>query len=434
MSTKLPLDSNYDPEQQFILRMTDPVAAENLAADIEAGVSFKENFTFEFKPDMRHAVVRYNGQVYQGRLMDLPCIIESLKTTDKSCFYKTADICQMMICTQGEDNGPLRGTAAYLDNRAGSCSSTFDTSRDNREFQFLHGITPPLKNVLRRRFRKTRKKRFVDMPKIEKEVKQLLRADLQAEGVKWEVIWSDIPSTAAHPAQIEGPNASQSDQEPLKSSSAGNLAGTEDEDEDEEGTRAYAIDRRDVFGDISSSSVDSSDNSSEEDAQGTQEHHQIEEQSTTGPRTDLTDTNNPASTANSPTNLRDLASLGSLKHELAAELLLSDSGEDDVDDDLLDHKITGSEDHSGVHDDDLEDDLQTSVAAQLIAHATETANADDQNSTGDVDDVEDLDDDDVIVHRGGELLDDASLIGFADNGNSTDLTFSHVLDLDEQSH
>ncbi|VDP66309.1 unnamed protein product [Schistosoma mattheei] len=133
---------------------------------------------------MRHTIVRYNGQVYQGQIMDLPCIIESLKTTDKKNFYKTANICQMMICTQGDETGPLRGTAAYLDNRPGSRNKTFDISHENREFQFLHGITPPLKNVLHRRFRKTRRKRFVDMPKIEKEVKQLLRADLQAVNVK----------------------------------------------------------------------------------------------------------------------------------------------------------------------------------------------------------------------------------------------------------
>lgn len=41
MNAKLPLDTNYDLEQQFILRMTDTVAAQNLAADIDAGIPFK---------------------------------------------------------------------------------------------------------------------------------------------------------------------------------------------------------------------------------------------------------------------------------------------------------------------------------------------------------------------------------------------------------
>jgi len=30
-----------------------------------------------------------------AKLVDLPCIIESLKTIDKKTFYKTADICQV---------------------------------------------------------------------------------------------------------------------------------------------------------------------------------------------------------------------------------------------------------------------------------------------------------------------------------------------------
>lgn len=41
MNAKLPLDTNYDLEQQFILRMTDTIAAQNLAADIDAGIPFK---------------------------------------------------------------------------------------------------------------------------------------------------------------------------------------------------------------------------------------------------------------------------------------------------------------------------------------------------------------------------------------------------------
>jgi len=31
--------------------------------------------------------------------VDLPCIIETLKTTDNKTFYKTTDISQMLICS-----------------------------------------------------------------------------------------------------------------------------------------------------------------------------------------------------------------------------------------------------------------------------------------------------------------------------------------------
>ncbi|KAA3675086.1 transcription initiation factor TFIID subunit 7 [Paragonimus westermani] len=446
MSNKLPLDSNYDLEQQFILRMTDLTAAENLAADIEAGTSFKENFTLELKPDTRHAIVRYNGQVYQGRLMDLPCIIESLKTTDKSGFYKTADICQMMVCTQGEDNGPLRGTAAYLDDRTRSWSNSFDSSRESREFQFLHGITAPLKNVLRRRFRKTRRKRFVDMPKIEKEVKQLLRADLQAVGVKWEVIWSDPPSANIGTGLNDGMDAhqggiTQRDNQSIQSgdhnaSATGSrqaAADDEVEEEDEEGTRPYPVDRRDVFGDISSSSVDSSDSSGASDEE--QVEPALKPDVSKAPMHTTTPTipsmSSEAHSDNSPSS----TGLETLKHELAAELLLSDSG-DDADSEI--GRRAEVEQTNRPTTDDSEDDIQTSAATQLVADADINARLEEEQAVVMVDVVDDDLDDEVddVVHRGGELLDDAALmIGLGAGSSLTDSQFLNTLDSeDESSH
>lgn len=59
---------------------------------------------------------------------------------------------------------------------------------DAKKYQHPHGITPPLKNVRRRRFRKTAKQKYVDAPEIEKEVKRLLRADVSAVDVNFDVI------------------------------------------------------------------------------------------------------------------------------------------------------------------------------------------------------------------------------------------------------
>lgn len=36
--------------------------------------------------------------------MDLPCIVETLKTLDKKTFYKVADISQMLICKTEPDD------------------------------------------------------------------------------------------------------------------------------------------------------------------------------------------------------------------------------------------------------------------------------------------------------------------------------------------
>lgn len=48
-------------------------------------------------------------------------------------------------------------------------------------------VTPPMKNVRRRRFRKTKKKKYMDAPEVERELKRLLRADLEAHSVRYEV-------------------------------------------------------------------------------------------------------------------------------------------------------------------------------------------------------------------------------------------------------
>ena len=53
---------------------------------------------------------------------------------------------------------------------------------------YPHGITKPLKNVRKKRFRKTLRKKYVDFPEIEKEVKRLLRTDNDAKSVRYEIV------------------------------------------------------------------------------------------------------------------------------------------------------------------------------------------------------------------------------------------------------
>lgn len=48
-----------------------------------------------------------------------------------------------------------------------------DPNKVDKKFLWPHGIAPPLKNVRKRRFRKTLKKKYVEAPEIEKEVQSL---------------------------------------------------------------------------------------------------------------------------------------------------------------------------------------------------------------------------------------------------------------------
>lgn len=71
-----------------------------------------------------------------------------------------------------------------------------DPNKVDKKYLYPHGITPWLKNVRKRRFRKTLKKKNVELPEIEKEVKRLLRVDNEAVNVKWEIVECEEPPEA----------------------------------------------------------------------------------------------------------------------------------------------------------------------------------------------------------------------------------------------
>ena len=75
---------------------------------------------------------------------------ESHKTIDKKTLYKTADICQLLICKEGESSDD-----EFLEED----EKKKDPNKVDKKFVYPHGITPPLKNCRKRRFRKTLKKK-----------------------------------------------------------------------------------------------------------------------------------------------------------------------------------------------------------------------------------------------------------------------------------
>lgn len=88
----------------------------------------------------------------------------------------------MIICKEDDDPIPSDEEDKNKNNKKK------DPLKVDKKYLWPHGITPPMKNVRRRRFRKTLRKKYVEAPEIEKEVKQLLRSDSDAVNVKWEVI------------------------------------------------------------------------------------------------------------------------------------------------------------------------------------------------------------------------------------------------------
>lgn len=111
-------------------------------------------------------------------------VTDNIKKMKLILHYFSAILLQMLICKEEEDH-------TATDEESPVKQKKKDPNKVDKKFLWPHGITPPSKNVRRRRFRKTLKKKYVEAPEIEKEVKRLLRVDNDAVNVKWEVICED---------------------------------------------------------------------------------------------------------------------------------------------------------------------------------------------------------------------------------------------------
>ncbi|KAF8798161.1 hypothetical protein BYT27DRAFT_7228749 [Phlegmacium glaucopus] len=162
-------DEDLAFEEQFILRMPPGEDCEKLKKAIvsrEVG----DDVWFKFK-DSRRAVFHVGNSLFSAKLVDLPCIVESQKTVDNKQMFKVADICQMLV----------------VDNKISSEDQVKKEKSFNiDEFIWPHGVTPPLRHVRKRRFRKRVNRRTIES--VEQEVERLLDEDSLATEVKYEVL------------------------------------------------------------------------------------------------------------------------------------------------------------------------------------------------------------------------------------------------------
>ncbi|XP_024617568.1 transcription initiation factor TFIID subunit 7-like [Neophocaena asiaeorientalis asiaeorientalis] len=159
-------DAPHELESQFILRLPLEYASTVRRAVQSGHIHLKDRLTIEFHPDGRHGIVSVDQVPLASKLVDLPCVMESLKTIDKKTFYKTADVSQMLVATvDGDLYPPVEEPVATADPKA---SKKKDKDKE-KKFVWNHGITLPLKNVRKRRFRKTAKKKYIESPDVEKD-------------------------------------------------------------------------------------------------------------------------------------------------------------------------------------------------------------------------------------------------------------------------
>lgn len=169
-------DTEKDPalQQGLVLRMEDGEDAQYLKEAIAKGQIGPHPSTGDaevslkfIEKNYRRAIVRIRGRMYAAALVEMPCIIESMKSFDKKGWWKVADINQMLLVL-GRCN---------TEEEAKTYPLPRDVNKDN--FQYAHGLTPPMHWVRKRRFRK--RMNYNEIANVEEEVEKLLKADAEWE-------------------------------------------------------------------------------------------------------------------------------------------------------------------------------------------------------------------------------------------------------------
>jgi len=124
----------------------------------------------------RRGVLHVRQNQYAFITVDLPCVIEGMKSWDKKVFMKSVDVSQMIIVL-----GPCKS-----DEEARNYPLPPDV--DPKNYQYAHGITAPMKHVRTRRFAKTKRAKVDDIESIERRVNALLEADNAAASVSYQLL------------------------------------------------------------------------------------------------------------------------------------------------------------------------------------------------------------------------------------------------------
>ncbi|GAB1303110.1 Transcription initiation factor TFIID subunit 7-like [Apodemus speciosus] len=212
-------DESHEMEEQFILRLPPEQAYAVRKIIHSRNAASKDKLKIGFSSDGHHAVVQVEDVSLPAKLVNLPCVIGSLKTVDRKTFYKTADISQMLVCSpEGE---PHSSPEEPVISTGPTVTGHIEGKAEKKKYNWKHGITPPLKNVRKKRFRKTTKK-LPDVKQME-EInfsERLLCSDAEAVSVRWEVVADDdtkeiesqgsIPTTSGEP-QMGGASSSDYD-------------------------------------------------------------------------------------------------------------------------------------------------------------------------------------------------------------------------------
>ncbi|KAL8159483.1 hypothetical protein V2J09_001020 [Rumex salicifolius] len=182
-------------EEQFILRVP-PSVAKQLDRLLNETSSSTEDQSLDlsFSEDGRSGTFSIGDEHFPASLLDLPCILESYKTYDDSVLIKTADIGQMIMVREEDDPVP-----------------------DSVEYR--HGVTPPMRDARRRRFRRESDLNPEVMRRVENDLWNIMNTTTQEEDVE-ETPRITIKRPAPTPTtKADEPEPAPNNEEPDKSDS-----------------------------------------------------------------------------------------------------------------------------------------------------------------------------------------------------------------------
>ncbi|KIX01282.1 uncharacterized protein Z518_09007 [Rhinocladiella mackenziei CBS 650.93] len=180
-------DREVDPviHEGFILRMPPGPDCDYLRKAIEEGtVGSRTKGGADISMRMldtqgRRGILTIKGNHYATSLVDLPCIVEGMKSWDKKGWIKSIDINQMLLVL-----GPCK-----TDDEARNYALPEDV--DPKNYQYAHGLTAPMKWVRKRRFARTKRARVDDIEAVERRVNALLEADKAAISSQYQLLDHD---------------------------------------------------------------------------------------------------------------------------------------------------------------------------------------------------------------------------------------------------
>ena len=197
--------------------------------------------------DERHAMIRVGADAIPLTLVDLPNVIETQRTFDNKQFYKVADIAQMLVADSELAHVTLaKPPSQHADKKAPQQQQQQQQQETGTALLWPHGITPPMKNVRRRRFRKPLRKTVTD---VGFEVERLLEADEAAISVKVVPIYDEVNSDDdGESSKDVGSNGNNAGRMTIRLSSSGAAKPLAERQDQHDGGDIHVDDDEDEYG------------------------------------------------------------------------------------------------------------------------------------------------------------------------------------------